>query len=307
VISRLLVLGGFCRARVSPKELRTEGLLRSNSVLETAAQTSLVIGPALVGVLAATIGIEVALLVNAATFAASLVSVGAVSRRAVRPRRRRRLLRGLGADFADGLRFLVGFRALLALTIVQTLVNLCLAVDTLIVFFARDTLALPVSYVSAVVVAGGAGGVAGAITAPWFGARIRPLPLIAWGLLVIASALVVMGVSTVWWSLPASNVVLIWAIVVVSVVNRSTRQAWIPRELLGRVSTIVRALFHAATPLGAVVAGAVTRACGSDPRPAFLAAGVLVAVITGVGWTAALRHYDSVSENATFLPLRALC
>ncbi|GAA4329439.1 hypothetical protein ACFQY7_05620 [Actinomadura luteofluorescens] len=42
----------------------------------------------------------------------------------------------------EGLRFVVGFRPLLALTNVRTLINLCLAVDTLIVYFARVRLNL---------------------------------------------------------------------------------------------------------------------------------------------------------------------
>jgi hypothetical protein len=61
---------------------------------------------------------------------------------------------------------------------------------------------------------------------------------------------------------------------------------------MGRVTTAVRALFLTATPIGAVIAGAITRAFGNDPRPAFLGAGVLTVVIIGFGWLAALRHYD---------------
>jgi hypothetical protein len=89
-----------------------------------------------------------------------------------------------------------------------------------------------------------------------------------------------------------ANTVQIWAVTVVSVVNHSTRQAWIPRELMGRVTTTVRAMFLTATPIGAAIAGAATKAAGGDPRPAFLIAGVLTAVTIGLGWLAALRHYD---------------
>jgi hypothetical protein len=84
-----------------------------------------------------------------------------------------------------------------------------------------------------------------------------------------------------------------WAVSIASVINRSTRQRWIPRELLGRVTTAARALFVAATPVGATAAGAVTKASGHDPRPAFLAAGLLIGVIIGCGWFGALRRYDT--------------
>lgn len=274
---------------------RNEGLLRANSGLETAAQTSRVVGPALVGLLAATLGIASALLVNAATFLVSLLSLATVARTGPkRPARQGSLLKGLGADFTEGLRFLAGFKPLLTLTVLQTLINLCFAVDTLLVFLARVTLDLPLSLVSLVVAGGGIGGLAGAIMVPWLAARIRALPLLSAAIAVAAVTLVVMGLSTSWWPLLVANGVQLWALIVAGVVNRSTRQAWIPRHLLGRVTTAVRALFVTATPVGAVLAGATARAFGGDPRPAFFGAGVLIAVIIGVGWFAALRRYDPV-------------
>lgn len=274
-----------------------EGLLRANSVLETAAQTAQVIGPALVGMLAATVGIETALLINAATFAVSLLSLTIAARRSPagrphRPARRGGLMRGLGADFQQGLRYLLLFRPLLVLTAVQTIINLCLAVDTLIVYFARVTLDLPLSLVGAVVAAGGMGGIAGAVMAARIAARIRALPVIGLGIAVVAGSFLVMGVSTSWWLLLVANVVQVWAVTVVSVVNRSTRQAWIPRDLMGRVTTMVRAMFLTATPIGAAIAGAATKGFSNDPRPVFLGAGALTAVTIGLAWLAALRHYD---------------
>ncbi|MEV6521769.1 MFS transporter [Longispora sp. NPDC051575] len=269
------------------------GLLRANAVLETAAQLSRVLGPAMVGVLAATVGIGAALLVNAGTFVLSLCSLLVVSRgaRLPRPARSGRLFTGLGRDFKAGIRFVIGLRPLLALTAVQAMVNLCLAVDTLLVFLAHVTLALPLSQVSLVVAAGGAGGVVGAALAPRIAARIRPLPLVAGGITLVAVTLVVMAAGPAWWVLLAANSLQFAALTAVSVVNRSTRQSWIPRDLLGRVTTTVRALFMAATPAGAALAGVVTRAFGNDPRPAFLAAGALTALAVGVGWFGVLRRH----------------
>jgi hypothetical protein len=45
-------------------------------------------------------------------------------------------------------------------------VNVCLAAEKLIIFYARDTLGLTPSLVAVVVTAGGVGGVAGALSAP---------------------------------------------------------------------------------------------------------------------------------------------
>jgi MFS family permease len=275
---------------VAVKDLfHDEELLSANAILETATQTARVLGPALVGVLAATAGIGFALLVNAGTFLVSLASLIVVARSRVRVASRGG---ALVRDFAEGVRFLVATRALLVLTIVQTLVNLCLAVDTLFVFFARDTLALSVPKVATVVAGAGAAGILGAVLAPWFAARIAVLPLIALSIVVVAGALVLLSVSTSWWPLLVADCLQAAAVTVASVVNRSLRLALIPRELIGRVTTTVRACFVTATALGAVLAGAVTSASGDDPRPAFRAAGVLIAVIMGVGWFGGLRRFS---------------
>jgi hypothetical protein len=78
--------------------------------------------------------------------------------------------------------------------------------------------------------------------------------------------------------------------VVASLVNRTQRQRIVPREMLGRVTSVVRVLFLAVDPLGVVIAGTATAALGGDPRPVFLAAGVIVVATALAGWLAGLRR-----------------
>ncbi|RFU36990.1 MFS transporter, partial [Actinomadura logoneensis] len=160
-----------------------EGLLRANAVMETAAQLAAVAGPAAVALVAATAGIGTALLFDAGTFLVSCASLLAVSRARPSPRARggSGSLRRVGRDFADGVRFLVGCRPLLAVTVVQVAVNLCLAVDTLIVYLGRVTLGLPTRAVAALVAAEGVGGVAGAVAAGALARRLGPMGAVAAG------------------------------------------------------------------------------------------------------------------------------
>lgn len=71
---------------------------------------------------------------------------------------------------------------------------------------------------------------------------------------------------------------------------RTLRQQIVPRRLLGRVTSTVRTICLALTPVGAVVAGVLTTALGGDPRPVFLGAGLLIMITTVIAWTTALRH-----------------
>lgn len=199
-------------------------------------------------------------------------------------------VRQVGRDFAEGVRFLVGCRPLLAVTVVQVGVNLCLAVDTLIVYLGRVTLGLPTHAVAALVAAEGVGGVAGAMAAGGIARRLGAMGAVTAGVVGVGVALAVMGTVADAWALVAANAVQGAAVTVASVVNRSARQAWIPRELMGRVTTTIRSLVIAVTPIGATLAGFAGRTAGDDPRPVFVAAGVLAAGTVLVGWATVLRR-----------------
>jgi hypothetical protein len=171
------------------------------------------------------------------------------------------------------------------MTVMQIIVNLCLATEKLMFFYARDTLGLSAAGVGAVV----AGGVAGALSASWLAARIGQMRLVV--LTVAASGLAIGSVSVTHSlvTLAAANLAYLWAITVASLANRTYRQLIVPRELLGRVTSTVRLLFLTADPVGVVIAGSLAAALG-DPRPVFLGAGILVTVTAAAGWRAGLRR-----------------
>jgi hypothetical protein len=267
------------------------GLIRANSVLELASQAALVAGPAVVGVLAAAGELGAALLANAVTFGVSLVTLVAV--RGNVPHLSRRAgggWRALTADFRAGLAYLLSVRVLVIMTVVQVIVNLCLATEKLMFFYARDTLGLGAAGVGAVVAAGGAGGIAGALSTTWLAARIGQMRLVV--LAVAASGLAIGSVSATGSlvTLAAANLAYLWAITVASLANRTYRQLIVPRDLLGRVTSTVRLLFLTADPVGVVIAGSLTVALGGNPRPVFLGAGLLVTVTAAAGWRAGLRR-----------------
>ncbi|WP_026415567.1 MFS transporter [Actinomadura oligospora] len=295
-----------------------DGLLRANAVMETSAQLAAVVGPAAVAFLAATAGLGTALLANAATFTLSCASLLTVSRtrperararpghvrawtKCVRVRservqvpservRARKERRGMFRDFVEGVRFLRGCRPLLAVTVVQVGVNLCLAVDTLIVYLGRVTLGLPTHAVAALVAAEGVGGVAGAMVAGAVARRLGAMGAVTAGVVGVGTSLAVMGTVSDAWALIAANAVQGAAVTLASVVNRSARQAWIPRPLMGRVTTTIRSMVIAVTPIGAALAGVASRASGDDPRPVFVAAGTLAAGTILIGWATVLRR-----------------
>ncbi len=272
-------------------------LVRVNTLLETAKQLAVVLGPAAVALLALTLGIRTALLIDAATFLVSLATLLSVRRpppvvRAAAPWRR------LGAEFREGWRYVRRTPLILWMTVLQVVVNLALACEYLVVYLARDTLGLPADRVSLAVAGGGLGGVAGAFSTSWLVNRAGPVRVITGGVLLAGLALAAIGAARDAWSLGILFGAVEWGVIVASIVNRTLRQQVVPRELLGRVTSLVRACFLAVTPLGAMLAGLLTGVCGDDPRPVFAAAGLLVVVTMPIGWVAALRHHRDLGFSS---------
>ncbi|MEU0503415.1 MFS transporter [Nocardia sp. NPDC005998] len=275
---------------------RDRALVRTNAILETASQTSILLGPPIVGLLAAAVGLGAALLVEAATFVVSLATLWGTYRRQPKSIDRRDPVswRQFGAEFRTGLRFLTASSAIGALAVLQVITNLCLAVQTLIVFFAHDYLGMSAGLVGVVVAAGGIGGILGAATAPAFMTRFRPVPLCVAAILLIGIALGTVGFApNIWW-FALGNAVLIWADVLASIVVRTLRQQLVPRELLGRVTSAMRTVVLAAAPVGAVLAGLLTHLYGNNPRPVFLAAAVLIGLCSPIVWIFGLRRHRDI-------------
>lgn len=279
------------------------GLMGANSVLELASQISLIAGPAIVGLLAAAGGINLALLADALTFAVSLASLVTVTR--IRPRttgsRRPGSVRSrpagpagrpwpnFVASLREGLRYLLTARTLLLLTAVQMVVNLCLSVEKLIIYDARETLGLSPPLVGVVVAAGGVGGLAGALGAAPLARWTGEMRLVLLAIAAAGASVASMCLASSAVTLAGANLGYGAALVVASLVNRTQRQRLVPRDLLGRVTSTVRVLFLAVDPLGVVAAGAATVALGGDPRPVFLVAGVTVVAAAAGGWAGGLR------------------
>ena len=87
----------------------------------------------------------------------------------------------ISRDFAAGLRYLRAQRLIFTLTVLFAITNLCLGVDTLLVFYGQINLGLTPITISAVIAAGGAAGLPARSSRPaWMpgslGSRWSPRP-----------------------------------------------------------------------------------------------------------------------------------
>jgi MFS family permease len=162
----------------------------------------------------------------------------------------------LWRELAEGVRYLWRHRLLRALALLLLVVNLVgTGAVAILVLYVLEVLELPQAGFGWLVASYAVGGVIGAVAAPRLSERLATFTS-----LMIASLLMCVGISVMGlWTAVVPVFVTVLVIGIGSawwnVVTISLRQRLVPRDLLGRVTSVYRMIAFAAGPLGAVLAG----------------------------------------------------
>jgi len=262
---------------ILPMLVPGQGTERANSwLMSTQTIMSTLIGPPVGSVLFG-VSAAVPLVVDAGTFAAAAVLVAGIAGGfSARTTSARTTVR---QDITEGLRWLWSHHLLRTLCLQLAVLNLAFAAgEAVLVLYALEVLhvgSLGYSLLLAVVAVGG---VFGAVAGPALGRTTGLTGVVLVSGASEAVALALTGLtSTVAVTAPALAVVgfgsMAWNVVTVSL-----RQAVVPPELLGRVTSSYRVVALGAIPVGAALAGVLAKAHGLHAP--YLISGVLVAVST---------------------------
>ncbi|MFG1849583.1 MFS transporter [Micromonospora carbonacea] len=271
-----------------------EQLTGANAKFEFSNQVGLLLGPTLIGLAIATIGVEKCLWLNAATFVVSMATLVPLRFRA-RPQEDRaagRLderLAEIWKETRTGLHYIRTSSLLVRLVSLQAVINFVIAAETLVIFHAERGLHASPLWTGAVLAAAGLGGILATTLASWFANRFSPQGLIAWSVIALGGSLLALAGSASPLHLAISNGLLGALSVFASVHIRALRQRIVPREVLGRVTATARTLAFAANPLGAALFGLVAQAAGGNARWSFLAATLLSMASAAVAYRGLLR------------------
>lgn len=245
-------------------------LLEGNAKLAVTESTAEIGGPALAGVLFQIFTPPIAVLVDAATYLVSALSLGTI--RAPEPPASPRhqdqhwlsdLRFGFAAVMAQPL-----VRPMLLMTVVQTFFGSFFA--GLYMLFAIRTLGLSTSLMGVTIAVGGVGALSGALLARLSVARLGPGPaIIVMGMISAVSALLIPLAPA---SVLGGTIVLMigqWfgdAFAVAAMVPASTlRQTVFPREMLGRTGAVFHVATGAMAVVGALVGGVAAEHIGIRP------------------------------------------
>jgi MFS family permease len=261
---------------------------KANSYFEAIYSAGYIIGPAIAGVLAATIGPGPTLAIDALSFGLSALGLLFVRRdlRAPVDRPRRRLL----TEIREGIDFIAAEPTLRTVILFWGATSILLAplVTALAVHVTRD-LGEPASVLGLILASYGVGTVIGSLLTARRIGRGRVAEILLGGNLVIGVALLVVAV---WVAIPvqvAAAFVAGIAQSMVLVTYITLRTAYSPDDLLGRIGSTARSISLGLQPVGLLVGGALIDLTSGSATIAII--GVAVATMSLVfAPIAAMRH-----------------
>lgn len=253
----------------------------ANSKMGLPSSFASVIGPNLAGGLVALAGAARAMGFDAASFAVSATSVSLLRTREPAPEPA--AARHMRAEFAEGLRYVLGHQVLRRIAACTATANLFSSIQAsiLVLFMLHDLHQTP-SRIGLALSLGSLGGVLGGLIAPRLGRQVGtarllwvskasvgwvvlaiPLAQPRWGLPMVAAGLFVSSVSATLYN----------------IAQVSYRQSVTPVRLLGRMNASIRWIIWGTLPLGALIGGWLGEAAGLRAAMAVGATGSWLAVL----------------------------
>lgn len=244
-----------------PSLVGRDNLGRANSYVEATLSLPFIVGPALAGVLVATIGPAPTLAIDAASFLVSALSMPFV-RRQLRAERQEDMPR-LGADIKEGIAFVWRNRVLRGIIVYWTVVSIATAgvVPTLSFYITidRDLGAELFGYVGS---AWSLGYLVGSLAAGRLRGKRVGLRMLATGI-VIGAPLLTIAASTSEPVYLGAGLVIGGALAVLLVSYATLRASLTPDEFLGRVGSTARTLSAGLRPVGLLATGALIDVAGA--------------------------------------------
>jgi hypothetical protein len=260
-------------------------LVEANAAVSGASSLIAVVGPAVAGVLAATIGPANAIGLDAVSYGLSAIALLLVrkpfSTRHLEAASVEPVVRRLVADVREGLRFLWGHRLVRVLTLLGFGISFTGgAVTGLTVVYGAEALDLPETGVRIGLLfsAAALGSLASSVLLPRLNRRYATGSITLAGLTAATVAVAALAFFFAWGA--AQTLVIINAI--------SLRQRVAPDHLQSRVNVSARMIAWGGMPFGAAVGGALAEVTSIQTTYLVMALGV--AISAAIGWLSPLRE-----------------
>ncbi len=264
-----------------------------------------IVGPAVAGLLIATVGIAICFFINGVSYLAVIISLFAMRTSELRespPSIVQRSVRSVIDSLTEGLRYVRDEPTVrLSLTVLGIVATVALNFQVLLPLLARDVLGGGADTFGFLMAASGVGSLVSALSIA-FGQRPTPRLLLA-GAAAIGLAMIGLGVSRL---LPVSLLLMLvtgWGVIAMAATTNTLIQLTTPDALRGRVMSVYTTVFAGSVPIGGLFAGGMAATAGA---PAALALGGALALVTVAyalwrlpGGRAGTFLHDRMSESDT--------
>ncbi len=281
---------------IIPSLLPDEDLQAGNALAAGGTQVATLVGPALGGVVVATVGPATAFWIDGATFVLSAVSLAAIGRS------RRALARGAesaeGGSASGGLwRFVRSQRVLQVILLVTFAANLGFGGmgEVALPALARGPLHLGAGGYGALIATFGAGALIGTILAGQV-RRVRR-PALLGSAVFLASAVVISATPYLPSATLSAGTLALFGVLNAfgNIVTITAFQRWAPPAMLGRLMGVLMTASFGVFPLSVLLGGVVVHAAG--PTLFFPLAGVLLGLAVLAGLTQSTWRSFGVEEG----------
>lgn len=257
-----------------PELVDKETLLNAVALNSAIFNGARVIGPAVGGILIATIGLSLNFFLNAASYVAVIVCLLLIRPRVVsRPVERKNIWREVG----DGLRYIAAsptVYVLLALVGVASLFALNLT--TLLPLFARYVLHVGSTGFGFLSAAMGVGSLSGAIALSFLRERRHARTFVYAGAFTLCCAEIALSISRLYSLSIVLLVIVGLSMTLFATTANTSILSSTPSHLQGRVMSVYTLMFLGMTPFGSLLSGFVAEKFGA---PVAMAAGAAITIV----------------------------
>lgn len=271
-----------------PVLVSRERLVEGNTRLAMSSSVATIAGPGLAGLLVQLVTAPLALLVDACSFAISVVALLTIGAREPAPRPAataggRRA--GIWQEIGEGLRVVLGNRILRAIAGCTGTSNLFSSVTfTVLVLYVTRDLGLSPALLGVVLAGFGPGGLLGALLAGPLARRFGVGPVIVGSVALggITSLILPVASGPVALTVP---LLLVWSLVggmanpIYNITQVSLRQQITPDRVQGRMNATMRFIVWGTMPIGALVGGFLGASIGLRPTLLVGTLGSLLAIL----------------------------
>lgn len=291
---------GFTAANFAavPSLVEPDDLVAANGYIQASFSMATIIGPLVGGILLVRVPLPLLLLIDAASFLVSAVSLLLVKRSFHTGTSEKHVVTGIGHAILEGLQHVRRSPIVFWLTLLLLLFNFILpTADVQIVWYAKHWLRTSDTQLGLLYASDGIGVVVFSLLTN----RLRKrwsFGVVALGSMMVLGVLTALMAFTHWYP----SVLVIWALrggtdVLFLISTYSMTQRIVPNALLGRVITFIRVLTWPTGALGALLGGLALAQTGNVGL-VYACIGLLVFLVAFTFWLTPLGHAERYVPEA---------